>query len=725
MRVRFIGERMFRRGARALVDLRSHCFVGLLAWAAVAAGQPVNVVEYYHAGNDHYFMTAAPVEIAALDGGGFPGWNRTGASFKAYASPAAGANPVCRYYLPPGYGNSHFYSASPDECALVAVLFPQFVFESPNVMYVGLPDTATGACAAGSLPVYRVWNRRPDTNHRYTNDAKVRDQMVAKGWVAEGYGPDAVIMCGVDTGKSQLLVRAWKPDGSPANLGDFANIAAFRNGNGVGYQNYGVYPMGKLPGTPQIGTQFRGIQQGGIDYVAFDVPAQEPFYFTALWQAPVIGNVQMRADNGGAGIVAQVGQPPKIEIPYQFAVSEFEQARRLLPAEPLSAEVQALLAQAKAAVDAATGAPSPDARAQASYAALSLVMPLKEKIVVETANKAIAARGHRADFDLNYEGFGSWMGNANALTYATAKDAGFKSVYTVVDWTRVSPARGTYDFSSVDNQVDSARALGFQVALQINWTLGNLPTWAQNLSFEELRTLYYENARAVVSRLGSKVSFYYACGEMELNTKGRLSLEQAAELARQSLAGARSASPGTPFGIYTSASAYVGYQMNVGPSPEYFSGTKLLEYLKWNGIDFDFVGLEMQYGTVFNPIDLQRFQEVVRQTYDVVKVPIYMGETGYSSKSDDYGIPTLSRWHDGFTQQTQYEWADGTVRALYALPFVKGYYWVHVDPDNFGGDDAFLSLIMGTGLVRADGSVKKVRNAFKDFTSWVNGLPPQ
>jgi hypothetical protein len=716
-----LAKQLFPRW-RASWVLRTISIVGLSAGIATAAAEPVDVVEYYHAALDHYFISAAPAEIAALDAGVLAGWARTGASFKAYATPAAGANPVCRFYIPPGYGDSHFYSASPSECAQVSEKFPQFVRESSAVMYVRLPDTTTGACAAGSVPVYRVWNGRSDSNHRYTTDIGVRERMVASGWVAEGYGPDAVIMCGVDLGKGRLVMRAYKQDGTPATIAEFSEMSVYRNGNATGYGNYGVYPLGKLPGTPQAGSDLQLVHQGGDEYVAFDVPAQQPLYFTALWQAPTIGNVFMRADGEGAGIVVQAGQSQQIEIPYHFALSEFAQVQRLLPAEPLPAELQSLLAQAGAAVESARAASTPQARAHASYAALALAMPLKERIVVETANRSIAARGRRTDFDLNYEGFGSWTVEAFAPGYVAAKAAGFKSVYTIVDWKIVSPTRGTYDFSYLDYQIDQARAQGFGVALQVNWGLGSLPEWAWDLEFEELKALYYEQARMVVERYGTKVSTYYACGEMELNTRG-LPMEQAAELARQSLAGARAASPGTPFGIYVSASAYVSYQMNVVPSPTYFSGTDLLAYLRSRAIDFDFVALQMQYGTVFAPIDVQRFQEVMRQTYDIVKVPIILGETGSSSKSEDYGIPAQSAWHGDFTQQTQYEWADATLRALYALPFVKGYYWVHVDPDDYGADIPFLSLIMSTGLVRADGSVKKVFDAFKNFTAWVDGLP--
>jgi hypothetical protein len=43
--------------------------------------------------------------------------------------------------------------------------------------------------------VYRVWNQRPDTNHRYTTSPAVRQQMLGQGWVGEGYGPMQVGMC--------------------------------------------------------------------------------------------------------------------------------------------------------------------------------------------------------------------------------------------------------------------------------------------------------------------------------------------------------------------------------------------------------------------------------------------------------------------------------------------------------------------------------------------------
>jgi hypothetical protein len=169
----------------------------IATYLAAFAGTPptVGVVEFYNIAQDHYFMTAAPAEIADLDNGAHAGWTRTDLSFNAYALPASGASAVCRFYIPPALGDSHFYSASPDECAQVASTYPAFTYESSSVFYIRVPDLVTGACPAGTTAVYRLWDSRKDTNHRYTTSASVKQAMQAAGWVAEGYGTAQVIMC--------------------------------------------------------------------------------------------------------------------------------------------------------------------------------------------------------------------------------------------------------------------------------------------------------------------------------------------------------------------------------------------------------------------------------------------------------------------------------------------------------------------------------------------------
>ena len=158
------------------------------------------VIEYHSAALDHYFITANAGEIADLDNGVHKGWARTGKSFKAYAVGSTGntgRRPVCRAYGNPAAGlDSHFYSASPQECAATLSKFKDaWLLEASEVFEMELPDTTTGDCASGGAPVYRVWNNRVDSNHRYATTIADRDAMVAKGYVKEGYGPNSVTLC--------------------------------------------------------------------------------------------------------------------------------------------------------------------------------------------------------------------------------------------------------------------------------------------------------------------------------------------------------------------------------------------------------------------------------------------------------------------------------------------------------------------------------------------------
>ncbi len=157
-------------------------------------------IEFYHAGFDHYFVAVDPGEIHDLDTGVHPGWTRTSQHFRVYvtdfSSPAILA-PSCRFYGLPGFGlNSHFFSAFARECLAVQTYWPdRWILETSDAFRVHLPDVADGSCHDGSVPLYRLYNNRADANHRYTTSLTIRQQLIDRSWMPEGYGPLGVAMC--------------------------------------------------------------------------------------------------------------------------------------------------------------------------------------------------------------------------------------------------------------------------------------------------------------------------------------------------------------------------------------------------------------------------------------------------------------------------------------------------------------------------------------------------
>ena len=184
------------------------CGAGFLdAGVAIASTLPggpappnaFQVVEYYRADLDHYFLTASPAEINYVDTFLRGIFQRTGLFFYAYLSPVLaplGVRPVCRFYANANVLiNSHFYTANQDECLFVMQNWPGiWSLEQADAFYILVPDAA-GNCPSGTLPVYRFFNNRRDANHRLTVDLSTRRSMINRAWVAEGNGPNGVVSC--------------------------------------------------------------------------------------------------------------------------------------------------------------------------------------------------------------------------------------------------------------------------------------------------------------------------------------------------------------------------------------------------------------------------------------------------------------------------------------------------------------------------------------------------
>jgi serine protease len=159
---------------------------GVVGGAALTA---VDVVEFYNAPLNHYFITANPDEAAAIDRGAVgPSWARTGYAFRAYAAGTSGggAVDVCRFFGTPHVGpSSHFFTGNAAECDAVRDN-PSWIDE--GIAFRALLPTA-GACPAGTSTVVRFfWPGGVTVNsrHRYATDPTVIATMRAAGWIDEG-----------------------------------------------------------------------------------------------------------------------------------------------------------------------------------------------------------------------------------------------------------------------------------------------------------------------------------------------------------------------------------------------------------------------------------------------------------------------------------------------------------------------------------------------------------
>lgn len=175
-------------------------------WGSIDVAH-TRMTEFYNAALDHYFVTGRADEAAILESGAIPGWQPTGKTFYVFARALEPTMaPACRYLLNRPGSYSHFVSVDANECAALAGGAGN-VPESASAFYAGVP--VDGDCGFASWhyssgqvytfslePIYRLWNGRPDTNHRFVTSLADRDMMIARGWIPEGSGPLGVAMCG-------------------------------------------------------------------------------------------------------------------------------------------------------------------------------------------------------------------------------------------------------------------------------------------------------------------------------------------------------------------------------------------------------------------------------------------------------------------------------------------------------------------------------------------------
>ena len=140
-------------------------------------------------------MTAIADEIAKLDNGTFVGWARTGKAVQRLSERRGGTAcglPVLQHRV------------RPEELALLYAGRAgvhdgegQSELDVRGEVFSIRCRRSTVSCAAGTNPVYRVYNNGQGgaPNHRYTTELAVRNAMIALGWIAEGYGSIGVIMC--------------------------------------------------------------------------------------------------------------------------------------------------------------------------------------------------------------------------------------------------------------------------------------------------------------------------------------------------------------------------------------------------------------------------------------------------------------------------------------------------------------------------------------------------
>ena len=194
----------------------------LAAGSTCAAPPDIQVVEYFHRGSNHYFMTGSSDDQRLLDATAAAGqFARTGRSFSAWSTAAIGRPadtvPVARFFSPALA--SHVFTSNPADIsalrALPATATAAGFVDEGIAFFAMQPENKR--CATGLKAIYRAYNNRPDGNHRYSNDVAVQAAMVTTGFLNED-----VAFCSHVIGEDATVEKAA---GTPRSAGEDLKVS--------------------------------------------------------------------------------------------------------------------------------------------------------------------------------------------------------------------------------------------------------------------------------------------------------------------------------------------------------------------------------------------------------------------------------------------------------------------------------------------------------------------
>lgn len=183
-------------GALAVGNVYSSDTTGHTLIARLAGDrQTQDLLEYFHAGFGHYFLTGIADEIRKLDDSIIPGWQRTGQGFAVLPVGAGGAFDVCRFFSASfAPRSSHFYTPLVSECD---GLRAGNTWTYEGLVFALRTPSPASTCPAGTSPLFRSYNNGMSgaPNHRYMVSEAVRANQAAQGWIGEGSGVPPVFAC--------------------------------------------------------------------------------------------------------------------------------------------------------------------------------------------------------------------------------------------------------------------------------------------------------------------------------------------------------------------------------------------------------------------------------------------------------------------------------------------------------------------------------------------------
>ncbi len=377
----------------------------------------------------------------------------------------------------------------------------------------------------------------------------------------------------------------------------------------------------------------------------------------------------------------------------------------------IRAEMRAVMGKLSVAL---TGRSQPASAARAAEAALAAAVPLSDKLCQLYADQLLKYR-HQQYPQLNTLLSCRVGTDVAAVVNSPEFCRAFNAVTVQLTWKDVEPAEGEYNWEPFDALVDWCleNKLVIKGGPLIQWSPNSLPAWLWMWEdqFDTLLNFASDFVETVISRYRGRIRLWEIVARSNYGVALSLEEEKRVRMTVRALRTARDLDPEATY-LITLVQPWAEYmaRRDYEYSPLNFADALIRADLGLGAIGVEIVmGYDKDASYCRDHLEISEMLD----RYAVLGVPLHVSLAvpsgwGADEKASSGWSFGGGRWHGEWSEQTQADWLEQTIRLVAAKPYVQ-----EIDLSHFS--DAAPHEFALAGLVRTDGTPKPALERVMSF----------
>ncbi|MCD4831550.1 MAG: endo-1,4-beta-xylanase [Anaerohalosphaeraceae bacterium] len=420
---------------------------------------------------------------------------------------------------------------------------------------------------------------------------------------------------------------------------------------------------------PFRNSKYMALKNGGIDCAP---RGSEPAGLSLLWPVEGFGNVILYTTR-----LPERSEPYILNLELARAkLMEIYIKREEWAVVEQNAELSELFDKAKDSFVMALDNINDQSKASVfADACIQKAMVLSEKMALTYADMLFAARLKNKGFSRSSLGCKIEPAQLGSKNYLKAASELFAHISVPINWAKMEPVKGQYDFTELDRcvKVFGQKRLLISAGPLLRFEPEFLPEWMRKdgKDFERIRQDCYEFVSKVVTRYARYIHIWQVIGAMNACNYFKFSFDRILEITRTACLAAREADNRSlkMIEIIYPWGEYYAHDYDTVPPLVY------VDMVTQAGINFDAIGVQMIFGKDSPGMhirDMMQISSMLDKFFNVSK-PLHITSVSVpdTSSTPAQSPDSAGMWRSPWSQNLQARWIEDFYKIAFSKPYIN------------------------------------------------------